>query len=69
MREPLKFSDFQEWKEKTLFLYASGTDRNGKMVQILCSLNNNIIVRRSGETVWQGMQPFAAIEKFNDLIQ
>ena len=37
--------------------------------RIVCSLNGNIKVIVAGEVVWQGTQPFSAIEAYNEITE
>ena len=37
--------------------------------RLVCSLNGNIKVLVANEVVWQGTQPFSAIEAYNEITE
>jgi len=58
--------EFQDWYAKEDVLFASSSRENKRIV---CSLNGNIKVIVAGEVVWQGTQPFSAIEAYNEITE
>lgn len=58
----LELSDLQEWLLTTELLYAR--DGNKKLVTIPLG---GFRIYQAGEMVWQGIQPYAAVEKYNSL--
>lgn len=64
--EELKIEDFQEWLNETEFTYASrfdGEDR--KSLRLTTSGGFRIYI--NGVLYWEGIQPYRAIQKFNEL--
>ena len=58
--------EFQDWYAKEDVLFASSSRENKRLV---CSLNGNIKVLVASEVVWQGTQPFSAIEAYNEITE
>ena len=58
--------EFQDWYAKEDVLFASSSRENKRLV---CSLNGNIKVLVAGQIVWQGTQPFSAIEAYNEITE
>lgn len=53
----------QSWKETGRLLYASSS-REPK--RLYCTLNGTFQLEYRGEIIWQGTQPFSAVEAYND---
>lgn len=60
----VNFNDFQKWISELKTMYCS--DSNTQLRMFVC-FNGTIQIEHKGEIVWQGMQPFAAAERYNDL--
>ena len=58
--------EFQDWYSKEDVLFASSSRENKRLV---CSLNGNIKVLVAGKVVWQGTQPYSAIEAYNEITE
>jgi len=56
--------EFQDWYESEDVLFVSSSRENKRLV---CSLNGDIKVLVAGEVVWQGTQPFSAVEAYNQV--
>jgi hypothetical protein len=62
--ELLNVNDLLEWKEKQKLVYAFDSRRNKKLI---LNLNGGFEIEVNGEIIWQGIQAFSAVEKYNDL--
>lgn len=58
----ISVSELQYWLTNEEFVYASSTRERKHLV---CSLNGGMKVIVAGQTVWQGIQPFSAVEAYN----
>jgi len=54
---------FQEWLMKNETVYASSLPDK----KLTVTMSGGYKVYKNGELYWQGMQPFAAIEKYNSI--
>ena len=59
-------TEFQDWHSKEEVLFASSSRENKRLY---CSLNGNIKILVAGEVVWQGIQPFSAVEAYNAITE
>jgi len=59
LAEFLKFLE-----EEPEVLYASSSRENKRLI---CKLKGNFEVRVGGEVVWSGMQPYSAVEAYNNI--
>ena len=62
-KHELELADLQKWLITAKMLYAS--DGNGKKLYVNSMGGFDIEV--NGEIVWQGIQPYLAIEKYNEI--
>jgi len=60
----IEFSEFQKWFETVEITYANST-RERKSLS--CTLKGNFIVRVYKDIVWQGVQPYSALEAYNNI--
>ena len=60
----LNVPELLEWKAKQKLMYASDSGRNKKL---LLNLNGGFEIEVKGETIWQGMQAYSAVEKYNEI--
>lgn len=58
--------EFQDWYANQDVLFASSSRERKRLV---CSLNGVIKVIVAGKIVWQGIQPFSAIEAYNNITE
>lgn len=58
--------EFQDWYAKEDVLFASSSRERKRLV---CSLNGTIKVLVAGKVVWQGIQPYAAVEAYNGITE
>lgn len=68
MKDLLKFEDFQKWIQQQEITYASRTISGKHRLTLNVTTNGGYIVRVGPTIYWQGMQPFIAVEKFNELV-
>lgn len=62
----IQLEDLQKWIETEDVTFASST-REKKM--LVATLKGGLKVIVDGVTVWQGMQPFSAVEAYNSITQ
>jgi hypothetical protein len=62
-RMTLDVKKFQVWKSEERVMYAYDGTRK---VVLYCYLNGNMTVEKNGKIIWKGMQPFSAVEEFNN---
>lgn len=62
----IDFRAFQSWLEDAEIEFASST-REYKSLRV--STKGNMIVRVAGMIVWQGIQPYAAVEAYNAITE
>lgn len=67
-KEHLKFEHFQTWIADTEAVYASRTTKDGFRLKLIVRLNGNFVVKLGTAVAYEGLQPFSAIEKFNELV-
>jgi hypothetical protein len=60
----INLEDLQKWYESEEVTYASSTRERKSLT---CTLKGNFIVRVAGSIVWQGVQPFSAVEAYNSV--
>ncbi len=60
----LMLEDFVKWYNEKEVQYAVNTKTGAKMI---VHLNGNIQVFKNEKLVWQGIQPFSAIEAYNEI--
>jgi hypothetical protein len=63
MNVTVDLTQFQEWKAKHRLLYSFCKKRN---VRLWVYLNGNMAVEKEGKIIWQGIQPWNAVEEFNN---
>lgn len=68
MKDLLKFEEFQKWIEEQEITYASRTINGKHRLTLNVTTNGGYIVRVGTTIYWRGMQPFTAVEKFNELV-
>lgn len=64
-QEPHKIDleGLQAWKEEATLIFASSS-RGQK--RLYCTLNGTFQLEYKGEIIWQGIQPYNAVEAYND---
>lgn len=62
----IKLEDLQKWLLEEETTFASSTRENKRLV---CCLNGNLKVIVGGVTIWQGKQPYSAIEAYNGVTE
>ena len=62
----ITINEFQDWryKEEVVFAFSS---REAK--RLVCTLSGNIKVTVGGKTVWEGVQPYLAVEAYNAIAE
>ena len=63
-KHEINVKDLIEWKVDAKVLFASSTNGNKALY---ATLNGNFIVTVKGETIFESIQPFDAVEKYNSL--
>ena len=58
----IELKDLQEWIETEDITFASSTRERKRLVT---TLNGGLKVIVAGTVVWEGMQPFSAVEAYN----
>jgi hypothetical protein len=58
----IELAGLQEWYASEEVTYASS---NRESKRLVCTLNGTFKVKVAGETVWQGMQLYGAVEAYN----
>jgi hypothetical protein len=58
----IELKDLQEWIATEDVTFASSTRERKKLV---ATLNGGLKVIVAGKTVWEGIQPFSAVEAYN----
>jgi hypothetical protein len=61
--QQLEISDFQEWLISNEALYAA----EGTRKKLTVTMNGGYNIYHNGEIVYQCMQPYSAIEKYNSI--
>lgn len=61
-KQVLELKDFQKWLEETETMYAQDATR-----KLTTTVSGGIRVYKDKLLIWQGVQPYAAIEKYNSL--
>lgn len=56
--------DLQKWYEETETIYCSDSVTG---LRLVCSLRGGFKITHKGTVMWQGMQPTAAVDKYNEL--
>ena len=64
--KPLELQPFLTWFETKTVNYASISGDLHLSLEV--SLKGNIIIKKNDVVVWQGIQPYAAVGKFNALL-
>lgn len=64
-KEPhkIELDGLQAWKAEAKLLYASSS---AEPKRLYCTLNGTFELEYKGQIIWQGIQPFAAVEAYND---
>jgi len=62
----IELDGLQEWMVETETMYASSTSPKK---QLTVTTNGTLKVYHNGKAVWQGVQPFMAVEKYNAIEQ
>ena len=57
---------FQQWRQEAEILFASSTRERKRL---FANLIGGLRIEVDGVTVWQGIQPFAAVEKYNSITE
>ena len=66
MRHEVKYEDLQEWiDDSQLLMFASSSASGGK--KLYATLRGSFEVHSKGVMVWQGMQPFRAVQEYNKI--
>lgn len=55
-----------EWLSQAEIVYASSSREHKKLV---ATPNGTLKVTVAGQTVWEGMQPFSAVEAYNSVTE
>ena len=63
-KQELKVNDLLEWKEKEKVLYASSSKESKRL---FANLNGGFEIEVKGEVIWQGIQAYSAVEKYNEI--
>lgn len=58
----ISVGELQDWLTKEEVVFASSSRERKRLV---CSLNGGMKVLVAGQIVWQGIQPFSAVEAYN----
>lgn len=66
MKNKIELTDFQEFYEGQETVYERSTYEN-KTISI--TLKGTIIVRQGSKIVYQGTQPYQAVESYNEIIE
>ena len=68
MRHQIKLEDLQSWiNDEQLILFASSSNGSNGQKSLYATMGGSYQVHHRGERVWEGMQPFDAVEKYNKL--
>jgi len=62
----IELKDLQEWITTEDVTFASSTRERKKLV---ATLNGGLKVIVAGKIVWEGIQPFSAVEAYNDVTE
>lgn len=62
----IELEDLQKWIEQEDVTFASSTRERKRLV---ATLNGRLKVIVAGKTVWEGIQPFSAVEAYNSITQ
>ncbi len=62
-KNTIELSDFQKFLAEEDVVYARSSRENKSLV---CSLNGTLTVIVAGKIAYQGMQPFPAVEAYNE---
>jgi len=62
----VELDELIKWMNEEEVIFASSTRERKRLS---CSLRGGFKVTIAGRTVWQGMQPFAAVEAYNNIIE
>ena len=67
MKKPhiIELEGLQEWINENEALYASSTSPNKRLTM---TMRGGFKLYHNREVVWEGIQPFRAIEKYNSII-
>lgn len=60
----IELTDLQEWMENNEAIYASSSREDKKLV---VSMHGGFKLYHKGNIVWEGIQPYRAVEKYNEL--
>ncbi len=66
MKNDINLAELQEWLSDEEVTYASSS-RERKRLTV--SFNGTLKVMVDGKTVWQGIQPFSAVEAYNTITE
>ena len=59
----LNVNDLLEWKAKQRIMYASDSRSTKKL---FLNLNGGFELEVKGKVIWQGIQAYSAVEKYNE---
>jgi len=62
----IELKDLQKWLEEEEFTFASSTRERKRLV---ITTNGGLRLYVRGNIVWEGIQPFAAVEKYNSITE
>lgn len=62
----IELADFQHWLEEESMTFASSTRERKRLV---VTLRGNIQIFVGNVIVWQGQQPYSAVEKYNSITE
>lgn len=62
----IDLADFQKWREIEEVMFANSTREKKRLV---VDLHGNIKVLVENKVIWQGTQPFAAVEFYNSITE
>lgn len=61
----IELAALQDWMQTAELLYASSTAENKRLV---INASGGFTLYHNKEIVWQGIQPFTAVEKYNAIL-
>lgn len=62
----IELQELIKWHEETVSTFAYSSRERKSLV---CSLKGGFRVIVNGEVVWEGMQPFSAVEAYNNITE
>ena len=62
----IKFEDFQQWLGENEAEFASSTRERKRLI---VKMNGGIKITVGGKTVWEGVQAYPAVKKYNSITE